>query len=71
VHPDQNSAAGVNTHRSEEALAILRPQVQSYIDLQIRLAYATAAVNVVDIKEMHPYTFERLEVTKVWQCIVA
>jgi uncharacterized Zn finger protein len=46
-------ARGVKAHRPEEALAILRPLVQSYIDQQNRTAYATAASFAADIKDIY------------------
>ncbi|MHB0934754.1 MAG: SWIM zinc finger family protein [Armatimonadota bacterium] len=46
-------ARGVKAHRPEEALGILRPLVQSYIDQQNRSAYATAAGFAADIKDIY------------------
>ena len=46
-------ARGVKAHRPQEALAILRPMVQSSIDRQNRSSYAEAAGFAADIKDIY------------------
>ncbi|HEY3378076.1 MAG TPA: hypothetical protein VGL77_11345, partial [Armatimonadota bacterium] len=60
-------ARGVKAHRPQEALAILRPLVQSAIDQQHRSAYATAAGYAADIKEIYLHV---LHDDATWQAYI-